>query len=192
MFGKRVGSRGDGHPTRYQLREQPRYQRRVARVVQLELVDAHHGVVGQQFDALQEAENACDLRQFAEARKRLRAGHRVIDRRQQVGLTDTEPAVEIDAHPGQHLPLAEQLLLARPAGSRLLGEGPARLYGRRLRRLVGIWPVGVKADRTERWGRHQLGDQPLVGDRGVPVGKVLEAQSGTGLRITHTGSVTAC
>ena len=53
--------------------EQPRDQRGVAGVVEFELVDAHHHVVGQQVDALDEPENAGQLRELTERRERLSA-----------------------------------------------------------------------------------------------------------------------
>ena len=68
-----VRRRGHRHPARDQFGQQPRDQRGVARVVQLELVDAHHDIVGQQIDALDEAEYPGQLGQLAERRECLSA-----------------------------------------------------------------------------------------------------------------------
>ncbi len=73
LLGQRVRRRRHRHPALDELGEQPRDQRGVAGVVQLELVDAHHHVVGQQFDALDEAEHPGQLGQLAERREGLRA-----------------------------------------------------------------------------------------------------------------------
>ncbi len=129
LLGQRVGGRRNRDPTLDQLGQQPRDQRRVARVVELELVDADHHVVGQQVDALEEAEHPGQLGELAERRERLGVlggvGQLPVGRRQQVGLADPEPAVEVEPDAGQRLAPAEQLLAARAATHRLLAELPA-------------------------------------------------------------------
>ena len=74
LLGQRVRRRRHRHPAFHQLRQQPRDQRGVARVVELELVDAHHDVIGQQLDALDEAEHPGQLGQLAERGERLWRG----------------------------------------------------------------------------------------------------------------------
>ena len=74
LFGQRVRRRRDGHPPLDQRRQQSGDQRRIAGIVELELVDAHHHVLGEQLDALHEAEHPRQLRQLAERRERGGAG----------------------------------------------------------------------------------------------------------------------
>ncbi len=70
LLGQRVRRRRDRHPPLDQVGQQPRHQRRVARVVEFELVDADDDVVGEQVDAFDEAENPCELGEFAECCER--------------------------------------------------------------------------------------------------------------------------
>ncbi len=190
LLGQRVRRGRNRDPAFDQLREQPRDQRRVARVVEFELVDAHHHVVGQQLDALDETEDAGQLGQFAERRERRRRRRRrrnpVVARRQQVGLADTEAAVEVEPDARQRLALAEQLLPARPPRHRLVAEPQAGLHRRGLRRLGRIGLVAVEADVGERRRRVQLGDQPLRGDARVPIDETADT---TGV---HARTLTTC
>ena len=78
----------------------------------------------------------------------VRLSQPVVDRREQVGLADAEPAVEVDANPGQHLALAEQLLLARPPRDRAVAEPQTRRHGRGLRRLGRIGTVACRSRRS--------------------------------------------
>ena len=80
LLGQRVRRRGDRHAALDQLRQQPGDQRRIARVVEFELVDADHHVVGEQFDALDEAENPGQLGELAERGERGRPGIRGASR----------------------------------------------------------------------------------------------------------------
>ena len=125
LLGQRVRRRRDRHPALHQLRQQPRDQRRVAWVVELELVDAHARRSRPAARCIDEAEDPGQLGQLPErartpsARRRPRHRDR---RREQVRLADTEPAVEVEAHTGQHLAPAEQLLLAARRCHRQLAE----------------------------------------------------------------------
>ena len=193
LLGQRVRRGRDRDSAFDQLREQPRDQRGVPGVVQFELVDAHHHVVGQQIDAFGEAEHTGQLRELAERRERRlgpsrrRSGrNRVVSRRQQVGLADTEPAVEVEPDARQHLSLAEQLLLARPPRHRLVAEPQAGLHRRGLRRLGRIGLVAVEADVGECRRRVKLGDQPLGADAGVPIDETADT---TGV---HAGTLATC
>ena len=192
LLGQRVRCRGHRHPALDQLRQQPRDQRGVARVVQLELVDAHHDVVGQQFDALDEAENPGQLGELAERRerrrRRRRGRDRVVARRQQVGLADAEPAVEVEPDARQHLALAEQLLLARPPRHRLVAELQAGLHGRGLRRLGRIGPVAVEADVGEGRRRDAAGRSTAPG---VTLG-CRSTRSADTAGPVHAGTVATC
>ena len=82
----------------------------VARIVELELVDAERTLWSASAStALFEAESADDVCQLVdEGSESLRRRNAVEDRRQQVSLTDTEPAVEVQAGAGRLGLLAEQ------------------------------------------------------------------------------------
>ena len=191
LLGQRVGGGRDRDATLDELGQQPRHQRGVAGVVELELVDADQHVVGEQLDALDEPEHARQLSELTERGERpLGLGgpaQRVVRRRQQVRLADTESAVEVHPHPGQHLTPAEQLLLAGPPLHRLLAEPPARQHRRGLRRLPRIRRVGVEADVGERWRRDQLSDQPLRRDAGMSIDQMRDIAGPV-----HAGTLTAC
>ncbi len=200
LLGQRVGRRRDRDPAFDQLREQPRDQRGVAGIVQFELVDAHHHVVGQQVDALDEAENAGQLRQLAERgerrRRRGRRGDRVVARRQQVGLADAEPAVEVEPDARQHLALAEQLLLACSPRHRLVAEPQAGLHRRGLRRLGRIGLIAVEAHVGEGRRRDAVGRSSRSGrDAGVPIDEMPDTTSRTAPLVrggVHARTVATC
>ena len=102
----RAGVRGGGDrdATFDQLGEHPGDQRGVAGVVEFEFVDAHHGVLAEQVDALDETEDAGQLGQLAERGEGLgvlgRLGQAPVGRGEQVGLAHPEPAVEVEPTPG--------------------------------------------------------------------------------------------
>lgn len=81
LFGQGVRGGGDRDPAFDQLREQPRDQGGVAGIVEFELVDAHHHVVGQQIDALDEAKDTGELRQLTERRERRRLAEQLLPTR---------------------------------------------------------------------------------------------------------------
>ena len=191
LLGQRVRGRRHRHAALDQRRQQARDQGGVARIVEFELVDAQQHVVRQQLDALHEPEHTRELGEFAERRERplvvRRLTDRVVRRRQQVGLADTEPTVEVHPDAGQHLTLAEQLLLAGAARHGLFGELAARLHGRGLRRLPRVGAVGVEADVGERRRRNQLGDQPFRCDAGMSIDQMPDIAGPV-----HAGTITAC
>ena len=96
LLGQGVGRGRHTDAGRRQLGEQAGDEHGVARVIELELVDAQHGVARELLDRPVEAERTHHVRQLDERAERLRLGTVVIDRGQQVGLTHAEPAVEVD------------------------------------------------------------------------------------------------
>ena len=96
---KGVGRRGQLDAGVGQLTHQPGHQHRVARIVQLEFVDAHQLVVAQRIYRLTKGQRADQVGVFDEGAESLRPGNGVPQRRQQVGLADAEAAVEVDSGP---------------------------------------------------------------------------------------------
>ncbi len=95
-----VGGGGERHARVDQLAEQGGDEDGVARVVELELVDAQQAVAGQGLDRLLEAEGADQVRQLHEGAERLERGlgrGGVPEGGEQVGLADAVAAVEVDA-----------------------------------------------------------------------------------------------
>ena len=191
LLGQGVGG-GRHRDTPFdQCGEQPRDQRGVAGVVELELVDTDQHVVRQQLDALDEPEHTRQLGQLTEGGE-CPLGVRVlrdlvVRRRQKMGLADPEAAVQIHPHPGQHLTFAEQLLLAGPPGDGVVAELPARLYCCGLRRLGRVGAVGVETHVGERGRRNQLSDQSFWSDARVPVDQMCDIAGPV-----HAGTLTAC
>ena len=114
-------------------------------------------------------------------------GDGVVDRGQQVRLADTEAAVEVHPDTGQHLTLAEQLLLARPARHRLLAERAARLHRCRLRRLRGVRPIRIEADVGKRRRWDQLCDESFRCDAGMSIDQMIDIAGPV-----HAGTIAAC
>lgn len=76
-------------------------------------------------------------------------------------LAHAEPAVQIDAHAGQHLAAAEQLLPAGPALFGRAAELLTRLQRGGLAGLGRVGTVGRKAHIGKCWERPQLADEPF-------------------------------
>lgn len=173
---ERVGGGGERDARLDQLAEQRRDQDGVARVVQLELVDAQQPVPGEGPHRLLEAEGADQVGQLDEGAEGLEGGLRrggVPQGRQQVRLADAVAAVQIDtARPGGDLGRlgpaeAEEPPPGAADGVRSAQSGREPLQDADrlgLARLVRIRDVGAEADRVEAWRRHHLGDQPVRGD----------------------------
>ena len=155
---RRVGGRPDAGAALHELAEQPRHEHRVARVVELELVDRDEGRAGQQADGLRVAERADEGRVLDEGAEVLAPGREVPERREQMGLADAEPAVEVEAGPlGRLRPAAEEAAGPRsPAGR----EGADRLHRLRLRRVLRVGPVVLEPGLRELPGRRQRGGHP--------------------------------
>ena len=171
---KRVRRRDDGHAARGKLREEAGYEHGVARIVELELVDAENAVVGERFDRLVEAESADDVCQLDEGSESLRRRNAVEDRRQQVSLTDTEPAVEVQAGAGRLGLLAEQSAASTTtdlgyALGEFLGLGDSSCLARFLR----IRNVGRKTHLVEHCGRHHLSYQLIGGYHRAAIDKTF-------------------
>ena len=171
----RQGVRGGGHRDAAldELGQHPRDQRGVARVIEFELVDAHHGVGAEQLDAFGESEHAGELGEFTEGGERLGVlggiGRPPVGRGQQVGFADAESAVEVQADPGQRLAFAEQLPAPGAPPHRLVAELQAGLERSGLGGLGRVGPVAVEVDVGEGRRRHELGNQTLRGHRRLTV-----------------------
>lgn len=175
-----VGGGGERHARVDQLAEQGGDQDRVARVVQLELVDAQEAVAGERLDRLLEAEGADQVGQLDEGAEGLEGGFGgggVPERGQQVGLADAVAAVEVDAARACRglglLALPERLSEteeAALAAADRVRAGEARREAREdpdglgLAGLVRVRDVRVETHRVEPRRRHHLGDQPVRGD----------------------------
>ncbi len=92
-----VGRRREVHATLDERAEQGRDEHRVARVVELELVDGEQAVAAEGLDRRGEPERTDEVGQLDEGAERLRLGGHVPQGRQQVRLAHAEPAVEVDA-----------------------------------------------------------------------------------------------
>ena len=167
LLGQGVRCRGNRNAALHQLGEQSRDQRGVTRIVEFELVDADHRVVGQQVDALDKPEDPGQLRQLTEGGERFEIGigKPPVDRRQQVGLADPETAVEVETKPRQSFPFAEEFAPASTTAHGFVAKAAAGLQRRGLGGLGRVGPVRVEVDIGERRRRHKLGDQTLRGHR---------------------------
>jgi hypothetical protein len=151
------------------LAEQPGHQHGVAGIVQLELVDGQQPVAGQPAHRLGETERADQVGVLDEGPVRLRAGHGMPERCQQVGLADAETAVQVvPARCRRCLP--EESLPRR-------GGDPRRKRGQRvdgcpLAGFIRRRAVGVEPHRIEAWRRYQGADQLVRADDGIAVDQV--------------------
>ena len=114
--GQGVRRRRDRDVAVSELTQESRHQHGVARVVELELVDADQVLVAERLDGRGEPERSDEVRVLDERAERgtLRP-ERVRERREQVRLADPEPAVEV--HRG-HAPAAPSQQGAEPARGR--------------------------------------------------------------------------
>ena len=105
-------------------------------------------------------------------------GHRVVDRRQQVGLADAEAAVEVDAglELGPLLRAAEEA--AALGGRRDARERHERLLRALLRRVCGIRPVGLEGRLVELRRRHEARHHLGARDLRLELGEVDDPRAG--------------
>ena len=136
LAGQGVGGGGERDARVDQLAEQGGDQDGVARVVQLELVDAQQPVPGEGLHGLLEAERADQVRQLDEGAEGLERGlgrGGVPEGGEQVGLADAVAAVEVDAAgAGRRLarPSAAEPACACRRRSRAPRRGPPRSRSR--------------------------------------------------------------
>ena len=155
---RRVRGGGDAGAARHELAEEAGHEHGVARVVELELVDADEPRPAQQLDRLRVAERADERRVLDEGAEVLRPVRDVPERGEEVGLADAEPAVEVDA---RELDARGPLAGEEPARPLRRAPGAGELVepveGRLLRREVGVGPVrfegGVLELRRRRRAR---------------------------------------
>ncbi len=159
---RRVARRGDARAVGHEVGQQARHHHRVARVVELELVDGHERRSAEDADGALVAESPDERRVLDEGAEVLRSRHGVPERREEVRLADAEPAVEVDAG------LQGGRLLAREQAA--AGSGPVareraqHLDGLRLGVVLGVGPVGVEPRVVELAWRHEVRGDLLAGD----------------------------
>jgi hypothetical protein len=157
--GQRVGRRRECHAAVGELAQQTRHQHGVARVVELELVDAHQLARRERLDGGEEPERADEVRVLDERAVR-RVADGVREGREQVRLAHAETTVEVDRDRFAFAPTPEAGAAARLD----LTSGPAQpVDRRRLGRVRGIRDVGVERSVREvaRWD--ELGQQAVRG-----------------------------
>ncbi len=191
LLGQRVRRRRHRHPALDQFRQQPRDQRGVARVVELELVDAHHDVVGQQVDALDEAEHPGQLGQLAER------GERRSARRTPRNRSTTTPAGASCRRrtrrrgrcptPGSASRLPNSFFLPARRATACSQNCRHDCTAAACDGSAGIRLVGVEADVGKRRRWNQLGDQPLRRDAGVPIDQMRDTAGPV-----HARTIAAC
>ena len=172
LAGQRVGGGGERDAGLAQPAEQGGHQHGVAGVVQLELVDAQQGV----------RDSVCDRLRGSRARRRgwsarrrcrtasgpgrrataRRAGGSCRRRSRRRGRPRPAPAGRPADGTGP---------CASAAGTPLRRTPRSRSTACCLGRLRRVGPVGVEADVGEPRRRHELGDQPVLGHRGVAFGE---------------------
>ncbi len=152
-------------PLSAKLAEHPGHHHRVARVVELELVDRDEGRAGEQLHGLLVAEGADEGGVLDERSVVLAPRGELPERGEQVGLADAEAAVEVEARFEVGSLLAEQAPAALPGGR----ERPHLVDGLSLRRVVGVGPVVLEC-RIVELPRRNEGCRDLVArHRGRPV-----------------------
>ena len=130
-----------------QFGQQPRHQPGVARVVELELVDAQQRGAGEQLHRGAVAERADQRGVFDERAEVLPSRRHVPQRGKQVGLADAEATVQVD--PGQRLrrrASAEES--ASCAASLRAANALIASTASRLRRVVVVRPVRLERSRA--------------------------------------------
>src|SRR5690606_14043632 len=164
--GQRVRRRGERDAAVGELAHETGHQRGVARVVELELVDADELLGAQGLDRLVEAEGPHEVGVLDEGAVRDGVGPELLgdgvgERGEQVGLADAEAAVEVDRR--CRPPAAEQ---AAPRRGDLLGDLLQPVQRAGLARVRGVGAVGGEAGLREVPRGHEVGDEPVDGDLG--------------------------
>ena len=147
-------------------RKHPRNQRGVARVVQLELVDAQHACNRPADRCIRRSRTP---RPAGSAPRRSQTpwewarivGQLTIGEASRWVLPTPNPPSRYSPTPGQRRAFAEQLSAARPALDGLLAELLARRDGGGLSRLGRVGAIAREAHVGESRRRRQLGDQPF-------------------------------
>ncbi len=180
-----VAGGGDAGSRGHQLAEHPRHHHGVARIVELEFVDADQGGALQELHRTRIAEGADQGRVLDERAEVLGAGRFVPERGEEVRLADAETAVEVDARLHRlHLLAAAAEQPGRSLRLPRLGEELERGHGLRLRRVVVVGAVGVEGGVLELRRRHQARGDLGAGDLRRAVG---EAGQGSGRLEGHGG-----
>ncbi len=182
-LGQRVRGRRERHPGVADLAQQPGHQHRVARVVELELVDADQPHAGQRPDGRGEPERTDQVGVLHEGAVHDAVGrpraHAVRKGREQVRLAHPEPAVQVHRRRPRGAPPQ-----ACQAPRRWHGQ-PGRerhqpLARRRLARVRAIRAVGLEGRRVEVPRHHEAREE-------LPGRKVRAAQQ-TAHAVTSTTS----
>ena len=178
---RRVRCRREAGARRHQLAEQACHHHRVARIVEFELVDAEQIRPAEQVDGVLVAEGAHERGVLDERAEVLPAHrHRVIDRRQQVGLADAEAAVEVDAR----LELGPLLRPAEESAAGLRCGQPGERHegglGLLLRGERRVRTVGLERRVLELRRRDEGGDHLGTGDLRGALGEVNDSRAGRG------------
>ena len=184
-LGQRVGRGGQRDAAVGELAQQPGHQDGVARVVELELVDAHQPAARERVDGRPEAEGTDEVRVLDERAVGGGLGpDRVRQGREQVRLADAEAAVQV--HGGHGAGAAPEP--ARPAtataAGQLGGDGAQPVHGGLLARVARVGPVGVEGLPGEVPRRDALGQQPV----GCHLGAALGQPRGGGGGGAHGGT----
>ena len=146
-------------PPADELAQQPGHHHRVARVVELELVDAEQVGAAEELDGVLVAERADERGVLDERAEVLPARrHRVVDRREQVRLADAEAAVEVDAGLELGAALLRDGTARRAAPAPAARERDEQVLRLLLRRERGIRAIRVEGRIVELRRRHQGGD----------------------------------
>jgi hypothetical protein len=164
LVRQRVRGRGQLDSCRDQLTQQPRDQHRVARVVQLELVDTDQPVRRQGLDGGTQAESTDQVGELDERAVHLRPGRLVPERGEEVGLADAESAVEVDALLARGRGVAAEPVPERrglPGLGEVRGAGGQGLERFGLGGLVGVGAVGAEAGVGEAQRRDALRQQTV-------------------------------
>ena len=160
-----------------ELGEKASHQAGVARVIQLELVDADELGTREQGEGLLIAERADQRRVLDEGAEVLALRGELPEGGEQVGLADAEAAVEIDARTSiRRAPAREQSAGRLPRRGELANGGD----GGRLARVVVVGAVGVEGGVVELPRRHEVRDDLLPGESGNPLGEVMKDARGIG------------
>ncbi len=175
---RRVRGRRDARAAGHELAEEPGHQHRVARVVELELVDADEARAREQLHRLRVAERADERRVLDEGAEVLRPVRDVPERGEEVGLADAEPAVEVDARElDARGPLAREEPARPLRGAPGAGELVEPVERRLLRREVGVGPIRFERGVLELRRRHELGRDLGARDRRVPLDEADEGMA---------------
>ena len=161
--GGGVRRRGHRHPRARRVGKAFGRSAWCCRVVEFEFVDADHGVVAEQVDALHEPEHAGQLRQLTEGGERPRVLGRVgqppVRRASRWVLPTPNPPSRYRPTPGS-CSLAEKLPSSRPGGT-ASSQSPGMTARPRTGWVRRDQDGSSKADVGESGRWNELGDQPL-------------------------------